>query len=424
MNEHRVSRRAAPIHLKSGYRWRRGICPQPDTLDDLLTVLSRYLDHPVTAGDLGWDGPQGRARHRGPDPSIAAAAVLIRDTQGEIPMHRRHFLTLLSGAAVTAPATALLLPGAQAMAASEGGARVSANLVANVEATVRQLRALDDAEGSTSGLSWADGIWKHIGQLLTEGNYTEPIGARLQAAYLEMTEMYGWMLFDATQHPQAQRVLQVGLRLAREAHDTLANQQATTNLLASSAYQAIWLGQRSEAETLLQVADSAKPGVLTPSLKAVLADRRMSLAGETADVASMPRLEDAIRAALDGGRHDDEPWWTQWLTHDMVDQQTGRAYLAAGDPDAAEPYLALHPVSEDDYPREGMLRNTELAVARIRMNDIPGSTSAVETARTLAASVGSPRVLERLNLVTGTLARQHADHPAVVALLLRHTDTM
>lgn len=46
-----------------------------------------------------------------------------------------------------------------------------------------------------------------------------------------------WMLFDARQHPQAQRVYHTGIRLAREAGTSLTTRHSTTNLVTSAAYR-------------------------------------------------------------------------------------------------------------------------------------------------------------------------------------------
>jgi hypothetical protein len=417
VNQRRHQRGASPLHVKTAYPWVRGTRPSSDVIADVLSVLSEYTGRAVTDIDLDWDKKRRRIRTRAlDDPYNATAATLVRETQGD-PMERRTF-GLLSGAAVTAAALDLLMTSAPAMAAAQDGDRVTPQLVGNVERTVRQARELDDSEGSSSTLLWAGGIWQNLGKLITDSAYHAGEGTRLHTAYIEMSETYGWMLFDAGKHPQAQRVYQTGLRLSREADDNTAIQQATANLLASAAYQAVWLGQLSEAGTMLDVATNRKPGALTPRLKAVLANRRVFLVGKQGDLQAIHRSEGQTREHLSHATDGDEPWWSTWLTTTSIDRQTGRALLAAGHPDLAEPYLAAATsTSNPGYPRDRLLGATELANARLRTGDINGACTATQQAVDLSRDVGSSRVHTYLRQVTTSLRTRHNDHPAVQRLV-------
>lgn len=328
-------------------------------------------------------------------------------------MERRSF-GLLTGAAVTAAAMDLLMSGAPALAAAQNGDRVTPQLVASVEQAVRQVRDLDDSEGSAAILRWAGGIWQSLGAILTESTYHPAEGARLHTAYVEMSETYGWILFDAGKHPQSQRVYQTGLRVAREADDDIRVHQATANLLASAAYQATWLGQYTEAATMLDVATNRKPQALAPRVRAVLGARQIVLAGRRGNTEELSRAEDLTRTQLDQARDGDGPWWSDWLTPSAVDGQSGRAWLAAGRPDLAETYLTSSTTPRSAaYPRDHMLRTVELADARLQIGDINGACTATRDATNVAENVGSSRIQDRLQQITTTLREQHATHPAV-----------
>ncbi|WP_405677370.1 XRE family transcriptional regulator [Streptomyces sp. NBC_01511] len=418
VNQRRAQRGSPPLHLKTGYPWTRGGRPSAETRADVLVVLSHYAGRPTTAAGLGWDRPRTRRRHRALDhPYDATATELLRETQGDVPMQRRSFI-LLSGAVATAPALDLLMDGAPALRAAQEGDRVSPQLTATVERAVRQARELDDSEGSASTLLWAGGIWQNLGKLITECRYGAAEGVRLHTAYVEMSETYGWTLFDAGHHPQAQRVYQTGLRLAREAADAPGVHHATVNLLASAAYQESWLGQYHEASTLLEVAENRRPQALTPRLRAVLEMRRIALAGQMGDTEAVRRADGRTRIHLAAARDSEEPWWTLWLGSSAVDAQTGRALLAARHPDLAEPYLGGRTVDDaEGYPRDRMLFASELADARAQTGDIIGAVNATRQALTLAEQVGSHRVHHHLRCVTTTLRQQHGTHPGVRNLL-------
>jgi len=159
---------------------------------------------------------------------------------------------------------------------------IAPKLLDKVEKSVHEARDLDDSEGSIPALLWTGGLWQNLGALLAESGHRSDQAIRLATAYIEMSETYGWILFDANYHPQAQRVYQTGISLAKEATRHPDIDRATANLLASAAYQETWLGQFKEAETLLAVAAHRAQRCPTPRLLAVLADRRITLAGQPA----------------------------------------------------------------------------------------------------------------------------------------------
>ncbi len=418
VNQVRARRGSGPLHGKSAYPWLRGGRPCAEARADVLTAFRQHSGRPLTAADLGWDGPRRRAPRSALDtPYEVTAADLLHDTQKEAPMHRRTFV-LLTGAAVTGPALDLLLDGAGPLRAAQDGDRVTAQLAQVVQRTVRQARDLDDSEGSISALLWAAGIWQNLAKILTHSRYRAPEGIRLHTACIEMSETYGWMLFDAGKHPQAQRVYQTGLRLARQAEDHTDVHRATVNLLASAAYQACWLGQHHEADTLLSVARNHKPHVLTPRLRAVLADREITLAGGLGDTERVHRADNQAREHLSAVREGNEPWWSLWLSPQELDANTGSAWLAAHRPDLAEPYLARRlTVLSDKYPRDRMLFASDLAHARLHTGDITGACEATHHALQLSEHVASPRVHERLHSITTALRDHHSENPRVRAIL-------
>ena len=418
VNQRRAQRGSMPLHLKTAYPWLRGGRPSAEVAVDVLAVLSLYTGHPQTATTLGWDLPRPRRRPRALDrPYDATATELLRETQGDVPMQRRSFI-LLSGAVATAPALDLMMKATPGLHTVQEGDRLSSQLMATVERTVRQARELDDSEGSASILLWAGGIWQNLGKLITECRYGDAEGVRLHAAYSEMSETYGWMLFDAGHHPQAQRVYQTGLRVAREAADAPGVHHATVNLLASAAYQESWLGQYHEARTLLDVAENARPQAMTPRLRAVVEMRRIALAGQMGDTDAVRRADCRTRTHLAAARDGEEPWWTLWLGSSAVDAQTGRALLAAHHPDLAEPYLGGRTIDDaEGYPRDRMLFATELAHARVQTGDVSGAVSAARQALSLAQHVGSHRVHRHLAGVSSLLRERHGPHPGVRGLL-------
>lgn len=416
VNEVRWCRGIGPMHLKSAYHWLRGTQPAPETVRDVLTAINRFTSTPLTAADLGWDMKRPRRSRRTLEEpyNVAVATLLHESSQGEH-MHRRKF-GLLTAAAVTATALDMLLPD-QAASAADGEDAVAPKLLDAVEKSVREARELDDSEGSIPALQWTGGLWQNLGGLLAESGHRGDQAVRLATAYIEMSETYGWVLFDANHHPQAQRVYQMGISLAKEAAHHPNVDRAVANLLASAAYQETWLGRVKEAETLLNVASHRAQRCPTPRVLAVLADRRVTLAGARRDVTGLRRAEHAGHHHLDnaapGG---DDPWWTQWLSHDALDANTGRAWLNADRVDQAEHHLARHLAPGGDHARDHALFASELAHTRLRTGDIAGACTAARSALNSIGRITSPRVRTRLDAAITTLRLRYPTHPQVATL--------
>jgi hypothetical protein len=413
VNQVRRCRNASCLHPKSAYHWLRGTQPAPDTVADVLAALNRFTPTPLTAADLGWDARRPRRSRRALDApyNVPVTALLHESSQGE-PMHRRKF-GLLTAAAVTATALDMLLPHTTSSASNgDGEAAIAPKLLDAVEQSVREARDLDDSEGSIPALLWTGGLWQNLGALLAESGHRGNQAIRLATTYIEMSETYGWILFDAGYHPQAQRVYQAGMSLAREAARHPNMDRATANLLASAAYQETWLGQFKEAETLLQVANHRAQRYPTPRLLAVLADRQITLAGARHDDAALRRAEDHAHQHLDNAA----PWWSQWLSHDNIDANTGRAWLTADRVDQAEQHLARHLALGGDHHRDHALFASELAHTRLRTGDITGACTAARSALNSIGRTASPRVHTRLDTAITTLRHRYPTHPHVAAL--------
>lgn len=416
-NQVRGRRGAHPLHPKSGYPWMRGRRPARDVIDDVLAAINEHSPDPVTASHLAWGGDRDRRPSALASPYDASATDLLRETQG-VPMHRRTFV-LLSGAAVTGVALDLMIGSAGQLRAVLDGDLVTPVLVDDIEVAIRRSHALDNSEGSTSALQWAGGLWQTLGEIVTDGRYREPEAVRLHRAYVELSESYGWMLYDAGKYPQAQRVYATGMRLARSAQPDPTVDRATVNLLSSAAASAMGTGQLSEARTLLAVARERAPRTLTPRTLAVIAHREVSLAGRDGDHELLRRARDAAHLSLDSVADVDEPWWSTWLSHRQVDLGVGKAWLYSNRPESAEPHLrpVLDPTNPMALRRDRAVYIIELLNAQARTGDINSACETAGQARALLDNIRSPRLSDRLDATVTHLRRHHANHPAVRALV-------
>ncbi|MEU7177890.1 MULTISPECIES: XRE family transcriptional regulator [Streptomyces] len=404
INQRRARRGCSPLSPKAAYPWLRETpsLPQPDNQADALAVLTARAGRCITAADVGWDLPRPRTRHRHLDaPGDAPLKALLQEiSQGDL-MDRRNLL-MLTGAAATAPALALLLgPIAEASAASSG--QLSERLVGSIERAVRDLREIDDSTGSASGdLTWGIGIWQSASRVVAQARGRGPLAERLHTAYIELSEQVGWMCFDARQHPQAQRIYHTGMRLARDAGTSLTTRHATANLVASTAYQAAWLGHHNDAAALLDIA--ARTPDLPSAAAAVIADRRIYAAGRRHDPDAVLRSRDEALLHL-GSPDERTPWWATWLTKDSVDAATGRAWLACQQPSRAVPFLRSRvEATASDYPRDHLYAVLDLADTVHQCGDGDQARELLDQAEGLIGTVSSQRMVHRFDALSSSVA--------------------
>ncbi|MFI7094845.1 XRE family transcriptional regulator [Streptomyces lydicus] len=317
-------------------------------------------------------------------------------------MDRRNLL-MLTGAAATAPALALLLGPVAEAAAAPGVTRLNEKLVGSIESAVRDLREMDDTTGSASGdLTWGLGIWQSTSRVVAQARGYGPLVDRLQTAYIELSEQVGWMLFDARQHPQAQRVYHTGMRLARETGPSLTTRHATSNLVASAAYQAAWLGHHNDAAALLDIA--ARTPDLPSAAAAVIAERRVYAAGQRHDPEAVLRFRDEALRHL-GSPDERTPWWATWLTQDSVDAVTGRAWLACNQPSRAVPFLSRRvEAASPDYPRDHLHAVLDLADTIHKCGDGDMARDLLDQAEGLIGAVSSQRMVHRYEALSSAVA--------------------
>ncbi|MFE7958637.1 XRE family transcriptional regulator [Streptomyces sp. NPDC057413] len=403
INERRARRGCSPLSPKAAYPWLREMpsLPQPDNQADALAVLTARAGRCITAADVGWDLPRPRTRHRHLDaPGDAPLEALLQEiSQGDL-MDRRNLL-MLTGAAATAPALALLLgPTAEASAVPSG--QLNERLVGSIERAVRDLREIDDSTGSASGdLTWGIGIWQSASRVVAQARGHGSLIDRLHTAYIELSEQVGWMCFDARQHPQAQRIYHTGMRLAREAGTSLTS-HSTANLVASAAYQAAWLGHHNDAAALLDIA--ARTPDLPSAAAAVIADRRVYAAGRRHDPEAVVRFRDE---ALEYLSTPDErtPWWATWLTKDSVDAATGRAWLACDQLARAVPFLRSRvDATAPTYPRDHLYAVLDLADTVHQCGDGDQARELLDQAEGLIGTVSSQRMLHRFEALSSAVA--------------------
>jgi hypothetical protein len=225
-------------------------------------------------------------------------------------------------------------------------------------------------------LLWTGGLWQNLGALLAGSGHRNDQATRLATAYIEMSETYGWILFDAGHHPQAQRVYQAGISLAREAvhHPTRTAPQPTS---------------------------SPPPLTRKPGWDIAKKPKQCSTSRPT------ERNVTQHRACSRSSPTDESPWLVP---------NTGQAWLTADRIDQAERHLARHLTLGGEHHRDHALLASELAHTRLRTGDVIGACTAARSVLDSMDQTASPRVRGRLDAAIITLRQRYPTHPRVAAL--------
>ncbi|MEU5541441.1 hypothetical protein AB0G85_03475 [Streptomyces sioyaensis] len=192
------------------------------------------------------------------------------------------------------------------------------------------------------------------------------------------------------------------MRLARETGTSLTARHATSNLVASAAYQVAWLGHHNDAAALLDIA--ARTPDLPSAAAAVIAERRIYAAGRRDDPDAVLRFRDEALRHL-GSPDERTPWWATWLTNDSVDAATGRAWLACDQPSRAVPFLSRRvEVASPDYQRDHLHAVLDLADTVHKCGDDDRARDLLDQAEEVIGAVSSQRIAHRYEALSSAVA--------------------
>lgn len=250
-------------------------------------------------------------------------AILLRG--GDRAVKRRVF-TLLTGAALTAPAHQWLVHEPQPLIYGLAGRRVSKGLADRFTAMIGELRATDDVAGGGTVLALAEQEFGIVAGLLDHASYDEPTGRQLHIALAELGQLCGWAAFDAEQPSLAQRYYIAGLRAAHTADD----RPLGAYILGGMAYQAIHQGRPTEAVTLVETALAGVRGRETASLLAQLYSKRADAYATLRDTSGCTAAISKARTHIERLKRDDEPLWLYWIGPAEVTANAGRCLRKLG----------------------------------------------------------------------------------------------
>ncbi|MGH3326735.1 MAG: hypothetical protein ACRDPT_02865 [Streptomycetales bacterium] len=370
----------------------RGRVPHEPMPTVVAHLLSDALDEPVSLDKL-W---QGRARSASLwvpsddgldltwnlDGTVAVLHDWLTHGGGLMDLDRRTFLAI-SGAALTGPAwdyvdTAAGRDALARLGAGGGeGVAITPGMVDVIDATVANLRALDDQEGGDGdNLRFVHRHFRTVAGYLKSGNFSEPqVGVRLLASWAQLAQLAGWMAHDAEEHGLAQRYYRTGLHAAHTARD----RDVGAYILGSMSYHAIARGRLRDAIELANAAAEAAQRA-SPAVRALTASRYAYAQAAIGNLRAFREGTDEARGLLDRpGALERRPSWLYWF--DSLDVITGQSLIAAAYASSRNPRPLLEEAetllnpwldsgAERTEPREVLFHGSWLARSFVRRGEL------------------------------------------------------
>ncbi|WP_231931388.1 tetratricopeptide repeat protein [Micromonospora echinospora] len=395
------------LHIKTPYKWKKGDVPRSPWPLLTTVLLAEQLQRPITLDDLGWpdDGFEAVPASAGLELPWSPAGALqagevVNESEGM--MHRRMFLTLL-GSALTSPAHEWLIAQPSRAVASTAGRPLSPGVVDHLDAVTASLRRMDDHLGGGQTLGLVRQHLSTVVGVLRDRRYTDSVGRRLHATAGELLRLAGWLSFDDGHHSRAQRFWIAGLYQAHAAGD----RGLGANILGFMSCQAKDLGQLRQAVTLAETARSSYPDT-SPKVSTILDLRAAEAYANNRSVADTRRALDSAFDRLNDNRPEHgDPDWSYWINEAQAHAQAGYCYVKLKDwPRARDHLRAALRLQENEYTREGALRNALLATTYVQQAhpDLDKALALGDQAvQTLTGQVTSARCIKHVRNLVGAL---------------------
>jgi transcriptional regulator with XRE-family HTH domain len=348
------------------------------TVDELDAILD--ADTPPAA-DIARYRQRGEARH---------------DTGAE-EVNRREFVAAMAATAAAGAGSVARPP----------RPRVGVADVARLRAEVHDLHALDDQYGGAIVYRQALARADHVRELLDRSTYSPTVGRDLQVVAGQLTELSGWLAFDAGHHERARQLWTEALYVARVAE----NDRLTVAVMTSMCLQTLHLGHSREALDLAGAAQRIARPFATPRLLSMLAAREARARSLMRDGAGCHSTLLRSEQLLDEGPSaDDEDWLAFWGPADFY-CAVAAAQMALGAPAEAErASRAAVAASEPTYPRNQALYQADLAESLAAQHRFDEAATLASAALSRVPDVSSGRLRDDLVSLGSRLEPHRSEH--------------
>ncbi len=416
--------RPGTVSRTAPYKWLVGAVPRPPVPQVCARLFSDHLRRSIIPTQI-WPtataaSPSEWADHglAGISGTPAGSVKIAQEWIGGGTVRRRTFLAVTGSALLTAVAG---FPEPPRVRAALAGDRFGSALADQIEAGLPGLRALDHQHGGGAAL-YARGQHAVVASLLADGDPQGRTRQRLLGAFAEISDLLGYMSWDAGDPGLAQRYTLTGLHAAHAAED----RALTASLLGNLSYQTAGRDPAAAVQLAHKAVTAARH---TPM--AVQAGALSRLAIAYAYLGDHTNTDQALNDAEDllhQHRAGTAPDWSMHVTSRWLHGQAAQANLALSrrtpGPTGRNRLDAgidlLTPLTEGEengqFHRSTLLRTLWLARGHLTAGRLDQACTTGTRAVNLAAHVDSTRAHQQLSALATSLRTGRHAHPSARTL--------
>lgn len=406
---------ASPDHV-SVKRWLDGTRPHDDTIRCIAAVLSAKLGREVSFAELGYELKPQSARDDVIEdgtryPADSARAVELLDTLTTADMADSPEVMRSSWVSETAPSviTSYLFSSPTWQDAPEPLITANAAAAERIRAFTRHLMDLDFQYGGGHVRRVLLFYFRSEIVPLLHERHSETIRREIFGAAAEVAQLLGWSAYDAGRHGAAQRYFMQGLRLAREAEDSVLGGRLLSNL----SHQANYLGRYNEALQFARAAQTATTGRATATVNAMFLAMEARALASGGDSRTCAQVLHRAEQAFEQRDATKDPAWISYFDALELAGEAAHCFRDLGQPRETEMFAgqAIDPVNTP--PRTRAFISMVSAAGTLRAGNLDEALSLANEALGLTGSLQSSRYVRYLTDFHQSLAEGHARDPAV-----------
>ncbi|MFI7449689.1 hypothetical protein ACIBQX_19495 [Nonomuraea sp. NPDC049714] len=293
-----------------------------------------------------------------------------------------------------------------------------------IGAHIEALRKLDDRHGGgVLSLRYVTSELRNILDLVQFADYEPAVGRELMAIIADLSQLVGWVHFDANRYGAAERYLLLSERIARG----LGEPGRACNAIGMLAYISAFADHGQEAVSIASAAIRCCPA--DSILRARIMGRVATAAAAAGDLSAFRQAaEKAGELLAEGG---DPPPYLYYLEPDQLAAEAGQALVVLGEHMTvyrkrllAEAIDLLAPLSQagarPEYPRSVVIHGAFLTKAYLLCGDTEAAVSAARATLGRLDEVQSIRSITYLRHLRPAFARR--SRSAVVSQFLPEFD--
>lgn len=280
---------------------------------------------------------------------LAGLAPAVAEHEEPTTDRRRFIVGAIGALGLAAPATEL---------AATPIRHVGSDDAAKLRALATEIVQLDTTHGGDVLREAAVRAVEQADRMLQYGDYSERVGREIQATLTELSEVTGWVHYDAGQQEQARHWYQQALTHAQLIED----RRREVVVLSSLSMQSTHLHRPREAIQFAQRGQKLAAGWAPPRVRTLMLMREAAGRARMGDHDEVSRLIAAARNEYQPGRHDDDPPWVWFLDASELRSIEATCIADTGDHGRAErAFRDALALQDHAYPRNEAFFGVRLA---------------------------------------------------------------